>query len=159
MTLLAALDARVYVLVGGALVVLLFIALTRSAAARNAAGKTTPRAPEREPTPAAASPSAERRVRSRAPLTRPVTLTRAAGGAPVRTFTMDVSDDGVLLAGPDDLAIGERVLIELDLRMADAAPVSCVAQVVRSGASGEKAARFEGLSPAAAQSIRALRAA
>ncbi|MEZ5123605.1 MAG: PilZ domain-containing protein [Solirubrobacterales bacterium] len=64
---------------------------------------------------------ADRRRLTRAPLARPVVVRRDNGEQ--RTFALDISSGGILLAGPADLAIGEvlDVSVDLDELLADAA--------------------------------------
>ncbi len=100
--------------------------------------------------PAAAAPAAtvrrvagpERRALSRAPVVRPVVVRRPAGEQ--RTFALDVSTGGLLVAGPSDLTVGELVELQLDLD----GPVRARAQVVREAPNGMKGLRFDGLAEA-----------
>jgi hypothetical protein len=84
----------------------------------------------------------ERRTRTRAPVARPVVVRRDAGEQ--RTFALDVSTGGVLVAGPSDLAIGELIELQLDLD----GPLRTRAQVVRDAPNGMKGLRFDGLAEA-----------
>jgi hypothetical protein len=118
---------------------------------------TPPGAPTPHPAAPAidAAPSAgpERRTVARAPVVRPVVLRRharvavaeggagAAGPAEQRTFAMDVSVGGLLLAGPSDLAIGEIIDVSLDLDQ----PIGARARVVRETADGLKGVAFEAI--------------
>jgi hypothetical protein len=97
-------------------------------------------APAPQPKPATrriAGP--ERRDVTRAPVVRPVIVKRPAGEA--RTFALDVSAGGILLAGPSDLMVGELIDLQLDLDE----PLTARAQVVRDAPNGMKGLRFEAL--------------
>jgi hypothetical protein len=58
-----------------------------------------------------------------------------------RTFALDVSSGGVLVAGPADLAIGELIELQMDLD----GPVRARAEVVRDAPNGMKGLRFAAL--------------
>jgi hypothetical protein len=92
------------------------------------------------PTPAAPARPATRRIAGpRAPVARPVVVRRPAGEQ--RTFALDVSSGGVLVAGPADLAIGELIELQMDLD----GPVRARAEVVRDAPNGMKGLRFAAL--------------
>jgi len=55
----------------------------------------------------------DRRRLTRAPLARPVVVRRDNGEQ--RTFALDISSGGILLAGPADLAVGEVLDVSVDL--------------------------------------------
>ena len=78
----------------------------------------------------------------RAPVARPVVVRRDAGEQ--RTFALDVSTGGLLVAGPSDLAIGELIELQLDCD----GPLRARAQVVRDAPNGMKGLRFDGLAEA-----------
>lgn len=118
------------------------VLVTMWIAARSRAPRQ-PAAPAPPPAPATrrvAGP--ERRSLARAPVARPVIVRRPAGER--RTFALDVSAGGVLVAGPSDLMIGELVDLRIDLDE----PVQVRAQVVREAPNGMKGLRFDGLGDA-----------
>jgi hypothetical protein len=93
-----------------------------------------------DPTSAAPARPATRRIAGpRAPVARPVVVRRPAGEQ--RTFALDVSSGGVLVAGPADLAIGELIELQMDLD----GPVRARAEVVRDAPNGMKGLRFAAL--------------
>jgi hypothetical protein len=63
----------------------------------------------------------------------------------VQSFTVDVSGGGLLLAGPDTLAIGEQVSFRLTLTPG-VLPISGTGKVVRIDAQGHRAVEFESIS-------------
>ncbi|UGS38603.1 PilZ domain-containing protein [Capillimicrobium parvum] len=81
----------------------------------------------------------DRRRLARAPVARPVVVRR--GLDEQRTFALDVSPGGVLLAGPSDLTVGEVLDVRLDL----GEPVGGRGRVVRETADGCKGVAFEEL--------------
>jgi hypothetical protein len=106
-------------------------------------GAPAPRTPHDRDLPAGESmapPYLERRTLRRAPVVRRVLLRRDAGErAEQRTFAMDVSVGGLLLAGPSDLVVGELLHVSLDLDQ----PLDARARVVRETADGMKGVAFE----------------
>jgi hypothetical protein len=106
-------------------------------------GAPAPRTPHDRDLPAGESmapPYLERRTLRRAPVVRRVLLRRDAGErAEQRTFAMDVSVGGLLLAGPSDLVVGELLHVSLDLDQ----PIDARARVVRETADGMKGVAFE----------------
>jgi hypothetical protein len=81
----------------------------------------------------------ERRSLARAPVARPVVVRRSLGEQ--RTFALDVSSGGILLAGPADLAVGEILDVHVDI----GEPVGGRGRVVRETADGCKGIAFEEL--------------
>jgi hypothetical protein len=63
----------------------------------------------------------------------------------VQSFTVDVSGGGLLLAGPDTLAVGEQVSFRLTLTPG-VLPISGTGKVVRVDAQGHRAVEFESIS-------------
>jgi hypothetical protein len=61
-----------------------------------------------------------------------------------RTFALDLSTGGVLVAGPADLVIGELIELQMDLD----GPLRARAQVVRESPNGMKGLRFDVLGDA-----------
>jgi hypothetical protein len=107
------------------------------------------RAPKAPSTTAATTPApATRRIAgperrlTRAPVVRPVVVRRPTGER--RTFALDLSAGGVLVAGPSDLAVGDLIELQLDLD----GPLRTRAQVVRDAPNGMKGLRFDGLADA-----------
>lgn len=76
---------------------------------------------------------------------RPVLVYAAREGVSVQSFTVDVSGGGLLLAGPDTLAVGEEVTFRLTLTPG-VTPVSGTGRVVRVDAQGHRAVEFESIS-------------
>jgi hypothetical protein len=101
------------------------------------------RPPTRAVAPPAPTPPvrpATRRIAGpRAPVARPVVVRRPAGEQ--RTFALDVSSGGVLVAGPADLTVGELIELQMDLD----GPVRARAEVVRDAPNGMKGLRFAAL--------------
>jgi hypothetical protein len=112
---------------------------------RIAARSRPPRSAVAPTAPPSAPPvrQATRRIAGpRAPVARPVVVRRPAGEQ--RTFALDVSAGGVLVAGPADLAIGDLIDLQMDLD----GPVRARAEVVRDAPNGMKGLRFDGLEAA-----------
>jgi c-di-GMP-binding flagellar brake protein YcgR len=63
----------------------------------------------------------------------------------VQSFTVDVSGGGLLLAGPDSLAIGDELSFRLTLTPG-VTPVTGSGRVVRIDARGRRAVEFEKIS-------------
>ena len=76
---------------------------------------------------------------------RPVLVYAAREGIRVQSFTVDVSGGGLLLAGPDTLAVGEELTFRLTLTPG-VTPVSGTGRVVRVDAQGHRAVEFESIS-------------
>ena len=67
-----------------------------------------------------------------------------ASSAGVRdAYSVDISAGGMLLTGPDTLALGEELLFRLFLGADQATPVEGQARVVRASADGRRAIAFE----------------
>lgn len=88
----------------------------------------------------------QRREAVRVVRARPVTV-RRDGRATVSTYSIDLSGLGILLAGPDTLALGERVRFRLSLGDQDE-PVVGEATVVRIDPRGYRAIRLDEVSDA-----------
>jgi hypothetical protein len=106
------------------------------------ASRSRPPRPLAAPDPPPARPATRRIAGPRAPVARPVVVRRPAGEQ--RTFALDVSTGGVLVAGPADLAIGELIELQMDLD----GPVRARAEVVRDAPNGMKGLRFADLGDA-----------
>jgi hypothetical protein len=76
---------------------------------------------------------------------RPVLVYSAREGVRVQSFTVDVSGGGLLLAGPDTLAVGEELTFQLTLTPG-VTPVSGSGRVVRVDPQGRRAVEFESIS-------------
>lgn len=76
---------------------------------------------------------------------RPVLVYAASEGMRIQSFTVDVSGGGLLLAGPDTLAIGEEITFSLTLTPG-VTPVSGKGRVVRVDPQGRRAVEFESIS-------------
>lgn len=76
---------------------------------------------------------------------RPVLVYSAREGIRVQSFTVDVSGGGLLLAGPDTLAVGEELTFRLTLTPG-VTPVSGSGRVVRVDAQGRRAVEFVSIS-------------
>jgi c-di-GMP-binding flagellar brake protein YcgR len=76
---------------------------------------------------------------------RPVLVYSAREGVRVQSFTVDVSGGGLLLAGPDTLAVGEELTFQLTLTPG-VTPVSGKGRVVRVDPQGRRAVEFESIS-------------
>jgi hypothetical protein len=126
----------VSIVAAGVIVVLAAIWLAR--------GRGDTRRPDVAPADPFAQPvvhhvGADRRRLTRAPIARPVVVRRDLGEQ--RTFALDVSPGGILLAGPADLAVGEVLDVRVDL----GEPVGGRGRVVRETANGCKGIAFEDL--------------
>jgi hypothetical protein len=124
------------IVAAGVIVVLAAIWLAR--------GRADPRASGQAPADPFAQPvvhhvGADRRRLTRAPIARPVVVRRDLGEQ--RTFALDVSAGGVLLAGPADLTVGEVLDVRVDL----GEPVGVRGRVVRETPDGCKGVAFEQL--------------
>jgi PilZ domain len=76
--------------------------------------------------------------------TRPVVVYGGAGAAKVESYTVDLSGGGMLLAGPDTLAVGEEIRFRLALTSDHS--VTGVARVVRIDRQGRRAVAFQEIS-------------
>jgi hypothetical protein len=76
---------------------------------------------------------------------RPVIVYGAGAQARVESYTVDVSGGGLLLAGPDTLAMGDEVSFNLSLAPGERA-VTGVGRVVRIDAMGRRGLVFESIS-------------
>ncbi len=88
---------------------------------------------------------AQRRQYVRVARARPVTLRRGFERNAVSTYSIDLSGLGILLAGPDTLALDERVRFRLSLAD-DEEPVVGEATVVRLDPRGYRAIRLDEIS-------------
>ena len=76
---------------------------------------------------------------------RPVLVYSAREGMRIQSFTVDVSGGGLLLAGPDTLAVGEELTFQLTITPG-VTPVSGTGRVVRVDPQGRRAVEFESIS-------------
>jgi|SRR5271166_2987225 len=76
---------------------------------------------------------------------RPVVVYCGADGGQIQSFTVDVSGGGLLLAGPDTLAIGQEIRFQLSITPGEQ-PVSGTATVVRIDNMGRRAVAFDTIS-------------
>jgi hypothetical protein len=106
------------------------------------ASRSRPPMPLATPDPPPARPATRRIAGPRAPVARPVVVRRPAGEQ--RTFALDLSTGGVLVAGPSDLMVGELIELQMDLD----GPVRARAEVVRDAPNGMKGLRFAALGDA-----------
>jgi hypothetical protein len=77
----------------------------------------------------------------RVPAARPVLLSTGTQGT-IRTYSVDLSGGGILLAGPSTLKIGEQIQFRLTTTPG-AAPITGTATVVRTDSQGHRAIRFD----------------
>jgi hypothetical protein len=119
-------------------VVVVLVTMRIASRSRPPTRAVTPPAPAPAPAPPV-RPATRRIAGPRAPVARPVVVRRPAGEQ--RTFALDVSSGGVLVAGPADLAIGELIELQMDLD----GPVRAHAEVVRDAPNGMKGLRFAAL--------------
>jgi hypothetical protein len=89
----------------------------------------------------------QRRRFVRVRVSRPVRLARAADGSVSHTFALDLSGGGLLLAGPDQLRVGEHVTFQLRLE-AGTEPIEGYARVVRASGQERPAITFDSIKPA-----------
>lgn len=75
---------------------------------------------------------------------RPVVIV-GTGSGQHQTFTADISGGGLLLAGPDTLAMGEEITFSISLAQGET-PVTGTAKVVRIDGRGRRAVAFEKIS-------------
>jgi c-di-GMP-binding flagellar brake protein YcgR len=76
---------------------------------------------------------------------RPVIVYAGGDRLQMRSYTVDLSGGGFLLAGPDTLKVGEEVKFQLTIEQS-AAPLTGKGRVVRTDAKGRRAVEFEGIS-------------
>jgi c-di-GMP-binding flagellar brake protein YcgR len=76
---------------------------------------------------------------------RPVLVYAGGDSLQIRSYTVDISGGGFLLAGPDTLKIGEEVKFQLTLTPGDSAIVG-TGKVVRTDSRGRRAVAFDGIS-------------
>jgi hypothetical protein len=76
---------------------------------------------------------------------RPVLVYAGGDRMQIRSYTVDLSGGGFLLAGPDTLKVGEEVKFQLTLTPGDNA-ISGTGKVVRTDSRGRRAVEFEGIS-------------
>ena len=76
---------------------------------------------------------------------RPVLVYAAREGTQIQSYTVDVSGGGLLLAGPDTLAVGEELEFRLTLTPG-VTPVTGTGRVVRVDGQGRRAVEFESIS-------------
>ncbi|HWJ50511.1 MAG TPA: PilZ domain-containing protein [Solirubrobacteraceae bacterium] len=76
---------------------------------------------------------------------RPVLVYAGGDRMQIRSYTVDLSGGGFLLAGPDTLKVGEEVKFQLTLTPGDSA-ISGSGRVVRTDARGRRAVEFERIS-------------
>jgi len=74
--------------------------------------------------------------------TRPVLVVSSSSAGTVRTYSVDLSGGGILLAGPSTLKVGEQVRFQLTLDKGSP-PIAGVATVVRADAQGRRALCFD----------------
>ena len=63
---------------------------------------------------------------------------RRPGRKPIATYTVNVSGSGFLLAGPDDLAVGDQVTLSVKLGIHDDEPLEAMCEVVRITGNGHR---------------------
>jgi PilZ domain len=76
---------------------------------------------------------------------RPVLVYAGGDRLQIRSYTVDLSGGGFLLAGPDTLKVGEEVKFQLTLTPGDST-ISGTGRVVRTDSRGRRAVEFEGIS-------------
>lgn len=76
---------------------------------------------------------------------RPVLVYAGGDSLQIRSYTVDLSGGGFLLAGPDTLKIGEEVKFQLTLTPGDSA-IMGTGKVVRTDSRGRRAVEFDGIS-------------
>jgi c-di-GMP-binding flagellar brake protein YcgR len=87
----------------------------------------------------------QRREYVRVSRARPATIRREQGRATVSTYSIDLSGLGILLAGPETLALGERVKFRLSLAD-EQTPIVGEAIVARLDSRGYRAIRIDRIS-------------
>ncbi|HEY8638084.1 MAG TPA: PilZ domain-containing protein [Solirubrobacteraceae bacterium] len=136
------LGTQLMLIVAGLVVVAAFVAAARSGDKTISGQPLPPSTPPVRIGP----PAGERRSASRAAIVRPVLLRRGDPAAePTRTFAVDISAAGIMLAGPADLTVGERTWMRVEL---DGATIDGEGVVVRETEQGYKGVRFETVAPA-----------
>lgn len=76
---------------------------------------------------------------------RPVLVYAGSDRLQVRSYTVDLSGGGFLLAGPDTLKVGEEVKFQLTIEPGSA-PLAGRGKIVRTDPQGRRAVAFEGIS-------------
>jgi hypothetical protein len=76
---------------------------------------------------------------------RPVLVYAGGDRQQMRSYTVDLSGGGFLLAGPDTLKVGEEVKFQLTIEPG-AAPLTGKGKVVRTDSKGRRAVAFDGIS-------------
>lgn len=76
---------------------------------------------------------------------RPVVVFCSGPGGRIESFTVDLSGGGMLLAGPDTLAVGQEITFHLSI-VSGEPPVTGTAKVVRIDNQGRRAVSFETIS-------------
>jgi hypothetical protein len=76
---------------------------------------------------------------------RPVLVYAGGDSLQIRSYTVDLSGGGFLLAGPDTLKMGEEVKFQITLASGDSAIVG-TGKVVRTDSRGRRAVAFDGIS-------------
>jgi PilZ domain len=80
----------------------------------------------------------------RTQVSRPVQITAAGSQSSIRTYSVDLSGGGMLLAGPATLKIGEQLQFRLST-VKGGAPITGTGTVVRTDSQGHRAIRFDGI--------------
>ncbi|MBX5469451.1 MAG: PilZ domain-containing protein [Thermoleophilaceae bacterium] len=75
----------------------------------------------------------------------PVTVSRGEGGELRHTNTLNVSGSGVLLAGPEDLEVGDELWLAIQIAEGDP-PIEARGRVMRVTEEGYKGVRIESIS-------------
>jgi hypothetical protein len=76
---------------------------------------------------------------------RPVLVYAGGDRLQIRSYTVDVSGGGFLLAGPDTLKVGEEVRFQLTIAQGDP-PIAGSGTVVRTDSRGRRAVAFDAIS-------------
>jgi hypothetical protein len=76
---------------------------------------------------------------------RPVLVYAGGDRLQIRSYTVDLSGGGFLLAGPDTLKMGDEVRFQLTIAQGDA-PIAGSGTVVRVDSRGRRAVAFDGIS-------------
>jgi hypothetical protein len=78
----------------------------------------------------------------RTQISRPVQIAAASSQSSIRTYSVDISGGGMLLAGPATLKIGERLEFRLNT-VKGGSPITGSGTVVRTDSQGHRAIRFD----------------
>jgi PilZ domain len=76
---------------------------------------------------------------------RPVLVYAGGDRMQIRSYTVDLSGGGLLLAGPDTLKVGEEVKFQLTITQGDP-PIAGTGTVVRTDSRGRRAVAFDSIS-------------